>query len=100
MSDNMTQYVHNFLYTLSRPHIADILLSSITIEKLIHADAGTKLMSLGALLTSENPEKCVQLADQLNFNDISPDDRSLLVLIIFSKFYEHGLADHNLAKPL
>jgi hypothetical protein len=100
MPDKMTQYVNNFLYSLSRPHIAKALKSSVDFEKLQHADAGTKLMSLGALLTSGNPDDCIQLADQLDFNDITLDDRSLIALIIFSKFYEHGLVDHHLANPL
>lgn len=100
MADQITSYIDSFLYTISRPKIAESLLSSINIEKLINAETGTRLMSLGALLTSGNLEKCRHLAGQLDFNEIPFDDRCLLVLIIFNKFFEHGLIDSYFADSL
>ncbi|MDD2898958.1 MAG: glycosyltransferase [Desulfuromonadaceae bacterium] len=99
-SNNITKYIQNFLYTVSRPHLTDALLSSVDIEKLVHADVAIKLMSLGALFHSGDSSKCVQLANHLNFKEIPFDERSLLVLIIFTKLIEHGFANTYRANAL
>lgn len=99
-SNNITTYVQNFLYTVSRPHLADALLSSVDVEKLVHADVTTKLMSLGAMLHSGDCSKWIQLVTHLDFKEIPRDERSLLVLIIFTKFNEYGLVDINRANFL
>ena len=96
----ITNYIDNFIYTVSRPRIAQILSSTVNAETIKNADINTRLMSVGALLTSGRVEECILLADQLDFSDITTEDSSLLVLIIFSKFYEHGLIDHHNAKAL
>ncbi len=98
--ERITHYIHNFLYTVSRPRIAAALLSSIDTEKLTNSAAGTKLMTLGALFTSGKLDECIQLADQLDFNDIAPEERPLLALIIFNKFYEHGLLNQQTSNSM
>ena len=96
----ITYYIDQFLYTVSRPRIAEILSSSVDAEKIRNADSGAKLMSLGALFTAGMFDDCIRLASQLNFDDITDEDSSLLVLILFNKFYEHGLVDCHNANPL
>lgn len=94
--DIINHYINNFLFTVSRPRIAEILSSSVNIENIKNADTATKLMSLGALFTTGKSDECISLADQVTFSEIKDEDSSLLALILFSKFYEHGLiGPHN-----
>jgi hypothetical protein len=98
--DNITKYVQKFLYAVSRPHIADALLYSVDVEKLVHADVDTKLMSLGAMLHSGDSNTWIQLVSHLDFKEIPLEERSLLILIIFTNFNMHGLADIHRANFL
>lgn len=93
-------YISRLLYTVSRPRMAEILSSTATIENIINTDISTRLMCLGALFASGKLDECIQMADRLDFSDIAGDDASLLVLIIFSKYYEHGLVDQPRASAL
>ncbi|HCE66581.1 MAG: hypothetical protein A2X82_05830 [Geobacteraceae bacterium GWC2_55_20] len=98
--DIINHYINNLLFTVSRPRIAEILSSSVNIENIKKADTATKLMSLGALFTTGKFDECIQLADKLDFSEITDEDSLLLVLILFSKFYEHGLVGHYNANSL
>jgi len=96
----ITSYMESLLYTVSRPHIAEILLQSVGVDRLKNVDANTKLISLGALLASGKLDECIQLSGQLNFDDISTADRPFLALYIFSIFHEHCLTNRHLANTL
>lgn len=96
----ITHYIDHFLYTISHPEIAQILSSSISVEAIKNADVETKLMSLGGLFSSGKLDECIQLASLLDFSDITVEDSSLFVLIVFNKFHEHGLADQRHANAL
>lgn len=96
----ITSYMESLLYTVSRPHIAEILLPSVGADRLKNVDANTKLISLGALLASGKLDECIQLSGQLNFDDISTADRPFLALYMFSIFYEHCLTNRHLANTL
>ncbi|MEI6213396.1 MAG: glycosyltransferase [Desulfuromonadales bacterium] len=92
--------MENFLYSVSRPHIIESLLSSFDIQRLKVSESGIKLMSLGALLASGRLEQCIQVADLLNFGDISITDRRYLSIFIFDNFREHCAANPRLAKSI
>lgn len=96
----MPYYMNNFLYAESRPHLAEMVASSISMEQLKCADVSTKLMSIGAQLVTGKYEECVQLVDELSFDDIRSADRSFLALIIFNTYYERSRSDRNLANAL
>lgn len=94
-TDILTNYIQHLFYAVSNPRMAEVLSSSVTIDKVMASDVNTKLMGLGALFTSGKLDECIQLADQLDLSDIPDEEASLLVLIIFSKFYEHGTINHQ-----
>lgn len=99
-TSRINNYINHFLYSMSNPRMAEVIASSVSVDDLKEADANTKLMSLGSLFTSENLEQCIQLADQIDFKDITYEDSLLLVRVLFSKFYEHGFVDQRRADAL
>jgi len=80
--------------------MSEHIISSLDAAKIKESDVYYKLMCLGTLFTNGWLEESLELADQLYFDDIMLEDRTLLVLIIFSKLFEHELIDDRNADAL
>lgn len=98
--DKVLSYLDSFFYTTSRPQMANLILSSINIKNLKNADAETKLMSIGALLSSGKVDDCIKITEHLDFKEIEHEDRRFMVLMLFSSVFEHCVDNPSLAAAM
>lgn len=98
--DKIISYMNSLLYPVSRPRISEVVTSSLDFDRLSKADTEAKLLTLGALLATGKFDEFVLLVQQLDFNDIPPDDKSYLANSIFTAFSGNILANSGVSSPL
>lgn len=73
-------YMYHFLYPLEKPHLAKIMVTSVDLSKLPDAGIGTKLQTLGALLSQQKFDEFTRVLQRLDFRDIPEQLKGDLVL--------------------
>ena len=92
--------MNSLFYSASRPRVSEVVASLFDLDRLSKADTDAQLLTLGAQLATGRFDEFALLVQQLDFRDISPDDRAYIANHIFSEFYESILANPETSSAL
>lgn len=90
----------SLFYPASRPRVSEVIASLFDIDLLAKADTNAQLLTLGAQLATGKFDEFALLVQQLDFSDLSLDDRSYIANHLFSKFSGNILVNSGTSSAL